>query len=85
MRTKTALHEAILTKLEGSSSQNPVNTAKLYPLGTRKQVEAALTELYQARNIACCKITRRGEESIVWWTVMQSSTQSFNFNKMGEL
>lgn len=63
------IKQNLLSALAGSSSQNTVETSKLYPLGTRKQVEAALMQLYQARVITCCKITRRGVESIVWWTV----------------
>ena len=55
--------------MEGATSQKPVDTARLYVIGSRKQVEAALQEMYQAHDICCCKIIRRGKESIVWWPV----------------
>lgn len=58
---------AIRKALAGSSSQQPVGIVDLYPLGTRKQVQAALMELYQAQEICCCKSIKGGQENVVWW------------------
>lgn len=63
----STLKAALRQALAGSSSQQPVDTGKLYLYGPRAQVEAALQELYDAREVGCCKITRRGVTSIVWW------------------
>ena len=68
-RTNSPLHNAIRNALAGSSSQQPVDTGKLYPLGTRAAVKAALMELYQAREVYCCKHIKCGQESVVWWLV----------------
>lgn len=54
----------ILKTLAGSSSQQPVDMGSLYALGTLKRVQEALLELYQAQQIACCKITTRGKPPI---------------------
>lgn len=61
------LKDAIRNALAGSSSRQPVNTRKLYPLGTRKQVEAELLAMYQANEVCCCKIIDVGGENIIWW------------------
>lgn len=63
------LKKKLRKALQGATSQTPVSTATLYKLGTHKQVEAALMELYQAREAACCKIIRKGVETVVWWPV----------------
>lgn len=60
---------AIRKALAGSSSQQPVDTAALFPLGTHKQVKAALMELYQAHEVYCCKTIKGAHENVVWWTV----------------
>ena len=65
----TDLKLAIRNALAGSSSHQPVDTATLYSHGTRKQVQAALMELYQAREVFCCKIIKGEQESVVWWCV----------------
>lgn len=64
------LQAAIRHALAGSSSQQPVDVAKLYPLGTRKQVQDALLELYHGRQAYCC-LHQRGTDkpSSVWWLV----------------
>lgn len=64
---KPDLQTAIRHALAGSSIQQQVDTATLYSHGTRKQVQAALMELYQAREVCCCKIIDIGGENIVWW------------------
>lgn len=63
----TELKNSIRNALAGSSSHQPVYTATLYSHGTRKQVQAALMELYQAQGVCCCKITKDEQESVVWW------------------
>ena len=63
------LKDAIRNALAGSSGQQPVDTATLYSHGTRKQVQAALMELYQAREVYCCLCTRRDKSFSVWWAV----------------
>lgn len=67
MTSNRDIRAAILGILDGSTGQKPVPTEKLYPLGSREQVEAALLEMYRAGEIGCCKITRHGVEKIVWW------------------
>ena len=69
MNCAPTLKDAIRNALAGSSGQQPVDTATLYSHGTRKQVQAALMELYQAREVFCCKIIDIGGENIVWWAV----------------
>lgn len=64
---QTDLKSKIRNALAGSSSQKPVGTAALYKFGTRGQVIAALMGLYQSHEVCCCKIIKRGKESIVWW------------------
>ena len=63
------LKTKILTALEGSTSQNPVDIKDLYSLGTRQRISQALLALYEAREVSCCKITTRGEERNVWWRI----------------
>lgn len=64
------LQTAIRKALAGSSSQQPVNVEMLYRLGTRRQVQDALLELYHDRQVYCCLYHRSGDkESIVWWLV----------------
>jgi|SRR3989338_4209262 len=77
MNCAPTLKDAIRNALAGSSGQQPVDTATLYSHGTRKQVQAALMELYQAREVFCCKVIKPalskveggGQESVVWWAV----------------
>lgn len=57
---KPDLQTKILAALAGSSSQKPVDMSALYPLGTRKQVQAALLALYHGRQIYCCLCQRGG-------------------------
>lgn len=78
------LKQAIRKALAGATSQTPVSTAPLYSLGSRRQVEAALMELYQAREAACCKITTRGVERIVWWPVGAIGA-AYSYNRNGTL
>ena len=66
----TDLKLAIRNALAGSSSQQPVDVAQLYPLGPRKQVQDALLELYHGRQVYCCQYQRGGDKaSSVWWLV----------------
>lgn len=55
--------------LAGSSSQHPVDTAVLAKGHHRRRIEAALMELYQANEVGCCKVIKRGEASTVWWLI----------------
>jgi hypothetical protein len=63
------LKTAIRAALAGSSSQQPVDTQQLYQLGQRKRVQAALMDMYAAREVSCCLITTRGVSRSVWWSV----------------
>lgn len=62
-RVKAAIREALI----GAHSRNPLPTEKLLLFGARAEIEAALLEMYRAGELACCKITRGGNESVVWW------------------
>jgi hypothetical protein len=62
-RVKAAIREALI----GVHSRNPLPTEKLLLFGARAEIEAALLDMYRAGEIACCKITRGGNESAVWW------------------
>lgn len=61
------LKERIRKALVGSSSQQLVDIAKLYPLAPRKQVEAALLEMYRTQEVGCCLITKDSVQKSVWW------------------
>jgi hypothetical protein len=63
----TNLQTKMLDAMADATSQQPMDIAKLYPLGTVEAVQEALLSLYQAQQVACCKITKRGVETIVWW------------------
>lgn len=63
----TDLKTVIRTALAGTTSSNPVDTDALAKGHQRRSVEAALMEMYQAQEICCCKIIKRGSESVVWW------------------
>jgi hypothetical protein len=65
------IKQQLLAAMAHATSQKPVETAKLYPLGERDQVEAALLELYRAHAVGCCKIIN-GSERIVWWPTRQT-------------
>lgn len=58
MSTKPDLQTAIRQALAGATSQKPVCITELYRLGTRKQVKAAIQEMYNSREIGCCMVTR---------------------------
>lgn len=66
---QTDLKSKILNALAGSSSQKPVGTTALYPLGTQKRVKATLMELYLAREVCCCMITHNSliGGHLYWW------------------
>lgn len=55
---QTDLKSKIRDALVGATSQKPVCITELYPFGTRKQVEAAIQEMYNSREIGCCIVTR---------------------------
>lgn len=63
----TNLQTKLLEAMAEATSQKPVDISKLYPLGTTEAVQDALLSLYQAQKVACCKIIKRGVETIVWW------------------
>lgn len=67
----TDLKNHIRAALSGSSSSAPVATDTLAKGHQRRRVEAALMEMYQAREVACCKITKAGRENVVWWLAAQ--------------
>lgn len=68
MQTDPApLKTAILDALAGSSSQKPVDVTKLYKLGDKADVEAALLGMYRSREVYCCLHIRKGNETSVWW------------------
>ena len=63
----TELKKKIRAALAGSTAQKPVETYSIVKGHQRGRVEAALMELYQAREVYCCKIIKGGRESVVWW------------------
>lgn len=64
---QTDLQNKIRDALAGSSSQKPVDVSKLYKLGDRADVEAALLGMYRSREVYCCRYIRKGSETSVWW------------------
>jgi len=68
----TALHPlraAILTKLEGSTSQSPVELTELYRLGSEVGVRTVLAALYRDGYVQTVLIAKRGIERSLWWRV----------------
>jgi len=65
---RTDLKTAIRKALAGSTSQQPVDVKKLYPLDTIETVQAALMQMYDQREVMCCLITTRGVQKSVWWS-----------------
>jgi len=65
----TDLKSKLLPLLAKATSQAPVDTDTLAQGHRRRDVEAALMEMYQARTIGCCKLIKAGNESIVWWAI----------------
>ena len=65
----TDLKSKLLPLLAKTTSQAPVDTDTLAQGHRRRDVEAALMEMYQARTIGCCKLIKAGNESIVWWAI----------------
>lgn len=63
------IKQKLLNAMRSATSQKPMDTESLYPLGKREEIEAALMELYQGHQIACCKIIKKSVERIVWWPV----------------
>lgn len=55
--------------LAGTTSQNPIDTATLTQGHQRRIVEAELMRMYSRREAGCCKITKGGQESVVWWLI----------------
>ncbi len=64
---KNDLEILIRQALAGTSSQQPMTIETIAPGHRRSRIEAALTEMYIAREVCCCKIIKGGHESIVWW------------------
>lgn len=78
---KATLHSEILAALTGTSSQRPMETSAIIDK-TRHQrgrVEAALLEMYQAKQIYCCKIIN-GSECVVWW-LLGAARQPQNYGR----
>jgi len=69
----TDLKAELRSKLEGSSSRSPVDISVLSAGRHRRRVEIALMEMYQEREVGCCKISKRDKatthitETTVWW------------------
>ena len=63
------LSEILLAVMAKATAQNPVDTERFCGQGTREQIETTLLDLYHAHKVACCKITTRGVERVVWWPV----------------
>lgn len=76
---KTDLQSEILIALEGTSSQRQMDTKTLIKKTRRQRarVEAALSAMYQERSVYCCKITKGGQERIVWWRAGQKQVAYF--------
>jgi len=74
-----ALKNEIRAALEGTSAQKPVETAAIAKGHARSIVYVALMELYEAREVGCCKIIKFGNERVVWWIVKNSITAPVNY------
>lgn len=61
------LKTQLTAALAGTTSQNPIDTATLVHGHQRRLVEAELMRMYSRREAGCCKITKGGQESVVWW------------------
>ena len=65
----TDLKSKLLPLLAKTTSQAPVDTDTLAQGHRRRDVEAALMGMYQARIVGCCKLIKGGNESVLWWLV----------------
>lgn len=63
----TNLKLELRLRLAGSTSQKPVDFAALAKIHHRRRVEAALMEMYQDREVGCCKVFLGSLETTVWW------------------
>lgn len=75
------LKNEIRAALSGSSAQKPVDTVVLTKGHHRRRVEAVLMEMYQAREVCCCKIIKGGSESVVWWIAGNAPSQPQRYGK----
>ena len=75
------LKNEILAALAGSSAQKPVDTVVLTKGHHRRRVEAVLLEMYQAREVCCCKIIKGGSESVVWWIAGNAPRQPRRYGR----
>lgn len=73
----------LLKSMAGATSQKPISTELLYMLGARKEVEAALLELYQAHQVGCCLFIKQGKERIVWWPVGNAILMPHSYGRVG--
>ena len=65
----TDLKSKLLPLLAKATSQAPVDTDTLAQGHRRRDVEAALMGMYQARIIGCYKLINGGKESVLRWPV----------------
>lgn len=63
-----ALRGSILSALEGSSAQQPVDVDALYSLDSVKRVQECLMAMLNKGEVQCCQITGSKAERSVWWT-----------------
>ena len=63
------LKAKLLPLLAKATSQAPVSTDTLALGHRRRDVEAALMEMYQSRAVGCCKLIKDGKEDVVWWAI----------------
>lgn len=80
----TDLKSEILAALADTSSQRPMDTKAIIKKTRRQRdhVEAALLEMYQTQQIACCKIIKGGSEAVVWWISGNSMTALISFRTL---
>lgn len=63
------LKAQLTAALAGTTSQKPIDTATLTQGHQRRLVEAELMRMYSRREAGCCKITKGGQDSVVWWLI----------------
>ena len=63
------LRAKLAAALAGTTSQSPIDTATLAQGHQRRLVETELMRMYSRREAGCCKITKGGQDSVVWWLI----------------
>lgn len=64
-----SLKAQLAAALAGATSQNPIDTTTLAQGHHRHAVEDALMDMYQAREVNCCRHTKGSKTCVVWWAI----------------